>query len=72
MLATVHRCAVLGLQGALVNIEVDIGPGLPNLTIVGLPDTAVKEARERVRAAITNSGCLFPNRRPYLQRPSQM
>ncbi len=66
MLATVHSCAVLGLQGALVNIEVDIGPGLPNLTIVGLPDTAVQEARERVRAAIKNSGCLFPNRRRYL------
>ena len=63
MLATAHSCAVLGLQGALVNIEVDIGPGLPNLTIVGLPDTAVQEARERVRAAIKNSGCLFPNKR---------
>jgi hypothetical protein len=66
LLANVSSCAVLGLQGALVSVEVDIGQGLPNLTVVGLPDTAVQEARERVRAAIRNSGCLFPNRRPYL------
>jgi magnesium chelatase family protein len=63
MLATVTSCAVLGLQGALVSVEVDISPGLPGLTIVGLPDTAVQEARERVRAAIKNSGALFPNKR---------
>ena len=63
MLADVYSCAVMGLQGALVSIEVDIGSGLPNLTVVGLPDTAVQEAKERVRAAIKNSGCLFPNRR---------
>lgn len=63
MLANVHSCAVLGLQGALVNIEVDIGQGLPNMTVVGLPDTAVQEARERVRAAIKNSGCTFPSKR---------
>lgn len=66
LLAHVQSCAVLGLQGALVSIEVDIGQGLPNLTIVGLPDTAVQEARERVRAAIKNSGCTFPNRCRYL------
>ncbi|MDP9379101.1 MAG: ATP-binding protein [Chloroflexota bacterium] len=63
MLADVYSCAVLGLQGALVSIEVDIGQGLPNLTVVGLPDTAVQEAKERVRAAIRNSGCVFPNKR---------
>jgi magnesium chelatase family protein len=63
MLATINSCAVLGLEGALVSIEVDIGQGLPNLTLVGLPDTAVQEAKERVRAAIRNSGCAFPNKR---------
>ena len=56
MLAKVRTCAV-------VEVEVDISPGLPSFTIVGLPDTAVQEARERVRAAIRNSGCEFPMRR---------
>ncbi len=56
-------CAVVGLEGAIVEVEVDISPGLPSFTIVGLPDTAVQEARERVRAAIRNSGCAFPMKR---------
>jgi magnesium chelatase family protein len=63
VLAKVNSCAVVGLDGAKVEVEVDIAPGLPSFTIVGLPDTAVQEARERVRAAIRNSGCLFPNKR---------
>jgi magnesium chelatase family protein len=63
MLAKVNSCAVVGLDGARVEVEVDISPGLPSFTIVGLPDTAVQEARERVRAAIRNSGFIFPNRR---------
>jgi magnesium chelatase family protein len=63
MLAKVITCAVVGLEGALVEVEVDIAPGLPSFTIVGLPDTAVQEAKERVRAAIRNSGCSFPMRR---------
>ena len=63
MLAKVMSCAVVGLEGAIVEVEVDISPGLPSFTIVGLPDTAVQEARERVRAAIRNSGCIFPTRR---------
>jgi magnesium chelatase family protein len=63
MLAKVITCAVVGLEGALVEVEVDIAPGLPSFTIVGLPDTAVQEAKERVRAAIRNSGCNFPTRR---------
>jgi len=60
MLAKVRSCAIVGLDGAVVEVEVDISPGLPSFTIVGLPDTAVQEARERVRAAIRNSGCEFP------------
>ena len=63
MLAKVRSCAVVGLEGALVEVEVDISPGLPAFTIVGLPDAAVQEARERVRAAIRNSGHVFPLKR---------
>ena len=63
MLAKVISCAIVGLEGAIVEVEVDISPGLPSFTIVGLPDTAVQEARERVRAAIRNSGCSFPMKR---------
>ncbi|MBI4332508.1 MAG: YifB family Mg chelatase-like AAA ATPase [Chloroflexi bacterium] len=63
MLAKVQSCAVVGLDGALVGVEVDISPGMPNFTIVGLPDTAVQEARQRVRAAIRNTGCTFPGKR---------
>lgn len=63
MLAKVASCAVVGLDGVRIEVEVDISPGLPSLTIVGLPDTAVQESRERVRAAIKNSGCEFPTKR---------
>ena len=63
MLATAQTCAVIGLDGLIVQVEVDISPGLPAFNIVGLPDTAVQEARERVRAALRNSGFEFPLRR---------
>jgi len=63
MLAKVTTCAVVGLEGAIVEVEADISPGLPSFTIVGLPDAAVQEAKERVRAAIRNSGCTFPMKR---------
>jgi len=63
MLAKVKSAAVVGLEGHLVDVEVDIANGLPSFTIVGLPDKAVQEARERVRAAIRNSGYSFPNKR---------
>ena len=63
MLTKVKSCAILGLEGAVIEVEVDISPGLPAFNIVGLPDAAVQEARERVRAAIRNSGCEFPMRR---------
>ena len=64
MLATVHACAIVGLDGYIVDVEVDFNPraGIPTFTIVGLPDTAVKESRERVRAAIKNSRLQFPNK----------
>jgi len=63
MLAKVRSGAVVGLDGAVVEVEVDISSGLPAFTIVGLPDAAVQESRERVRAAIRNSGCTFPMKR---------
>ncbi len=63
MLAKVLTGAVVGLEGQLVQVEVDISPGLPAFNVVGLPDTAVQEARERVRAAVRNSGFEFKRRR---------
>jgi len=63
MLAKVQSCAVIGLEGALVEVELDISSGLQLFQIVGLPDAAVNESRERVRSAIKNSGCLFPFKR---------
>ena len=63
MLAKVKSAAAVGLEGAVVDVEVDLLPGLPSFTIVGLPDKAVQEARERVRSAIRNSSYKFPGRR---------
>jgi len=63
MLAIVKSAAVVGLEGAVVEVEVDLSPGLPSFAIVGLGDKAVQEARERVRSAIRNSYFKFPNRR---------
>src|SRR5947208_5801276 len=63
MLAKVRSCAVIGLEGALVEVEIALSNGLAGFMIVGLPDTAVNEAKDRVRAAIKNSGCLFPYKR---------
>lgn len=64
MLAKILSGAVVGLDAVLVTVEVDIASqGLPSFTIVGLPDKAVEESRERVRAAIKNSGAEFPAKR---------
>ena len=60
MPAKVFSCAIVGLDGAIVEVEADISPGLPKFIVVGLPDTALQEARERVRSAIRNSGYTFP------------
>ncbi|HET7678454.1 MAG TPA: YifB family Mg chelatase-like AAA ATPase [Candidatus Limnocylindrales bacterium] len=60
MLATLVTAVVSGLRGELVRVEVDVAPGLPVCHIVGLPDAALSEARERVRAAIRNSGFEHP------------
>lgn len=63
MLACVHSCAVIGLDGVIVEVEVDHGPGLPGMVIVGLPDTAVQESRERVQSAVKNAGWFYPRKR---------
>jgi len=64
MLAKVFSAAVVGLDAVPVEVEIDIAAqGLPSFTIVGLPDKAVEEAKERVRSAIRNSGADFPARR---------
>ncbi|CAM8619928.1 COG0606 Predicted ATPase with chaperone activity [Burkholderiales bacterium] len=62
-IATVASRSLSGLTTSPVRVEVDLSPGLPNLIIVGLPSTAVREARERVRAAIQNAGFSFPSAR---------
>ncbi len=63
MVSRVMSSAVVGVDGFLVEVETDILNGLPSFTIVGLPDKAVEEARERVRSAIKNSGVDFPVKR---------
>jgi magnesium chelatase family protein len=65
-LASSWAVALHGVDGMLVEIEADIGPGLPGLHMVGLPDTALSEARDRVRAAVLNSGEKWPSRRMTL------
>ena len=64
MLAKVYSCALIGLEGAVVEVEADLNTrSLPSVTLVGLPDAAVKESTERVRAAICNSGLTYPRGR---------
>ena len=60
-LARVMSCAVVGLEGSLIEVEVDVSrAGQPSMAIVGLPDMAVNESKERVRSAIRNSGGAIP------------
>jgi magnesium chelatase family protein len=63
MSSKILSAAIVGLDAELVEVEADISPGLSHFTVVGLPDTAVQESRERVRAAIKNSGLPFPRTR---------
>ncbi len=60
VLAKVNSCAIVGLDGALVDVEVDLSNGQPGFNLVGLADTTVQESRERVRAAIKNSNLVYP------------
>ncbi len=63
MIAQVQSCSVTGVNAFFVDVEVDITSGLPSFTTVGLPETSVKESRERVKSAIKNSGYRFPDDR---------
>jgi magnesium chelatase family protein len=62
-LARTHSVALVGVQGHLVEVEADIANGLVGMVLVGLPDTALREARDRIRSAIVNSGEQWPQRR---------
>ena len=63
MLAKIISSAVVGVEALPVTVEVDISNGLPSFSTVGMAEGAVRESRERVKAAIKNSGYDFPNRR---------
>jgi magnesium chelatase family protein len=63
MLVTLLSATLRGLEGRVIRVEVDVAPGLPGFTIVGLPDAALQESRERIRGALRNSGFVHPARR---------
>ena len=63
MMSTVLSCATMGIDAYIVHIETDIQHQMPKFSLVGLPDSAVRESYDRVKAAIQNSGRLFPNHR---------
>jgi magnesium chelatase family protein len=63
VLATVLSATLVALDGRVIRVEVDVAPGLPGFTIVGLGDASIREARERVRGALRNSGFVHPPRR---------
>ncbi|MEM6449001.1 MAG: YifB family Mg chelatase-like AAA ATPase [Cyanobacteria bacterium P01_D01_bin.105] len=63
MLARIWSASLIGIEALKVGVEVDLSGGLPGVVIVGLPDTAVQESRERVRAALKNAGFAFPMRK---------
>ena len=63
MLAKIFSSSLLGIDAILVDVEVDISPGLPQFATVGLPDGAVKESKDRVKSALKNSGYEYPARK---------
>lgn len=63
MLAKINSCVLTGIEGVMVDVEVDIAYGLPGFNIVGLPEISIRESRERVKTAIKNSGYTFPMER---------
>ena len=60
MVSNIYTVGLAGIDGFMVNVQTDISNGFPAFDIIGLPDAAVKEAKERVKTAIKNSGCTFP------------
>ena len=63
MFAAINSAVLLGAQGHRVTVEAHIGMGIPGFTVVGLPDEACRESRDRVRAALLSSDLPWPNRR---------
>ena len=63
MIATIPSAVLVGVNGTRVSVEVHVSNGLPGFTVVGLPDAAVRESRDRVRAALLSSGLTWPLRR---------
>jgi magnesium chelatase family protein len=63
MIAKTYSCTLLGIDAVVVEVEVDISPGLPYFATVGLPDNIVRESKDRVKAALQNSGYAFPYER---------
>lgn len=63
MVSSIRSGSVVGVDGVLISVEVDITPGMPGFNIVGLPENAVKESRDRVVPAIKNSGFQIPRER---------
>ncbi len=64
MVSFIHSCTMSGAEAEIIRVECDMAPGLPVISVVGLPDAVVKESKERLRSAIINSGIEFPwNRR---------
>ena len=63
MLSKINSFTLIGLNGVKIDIEVDLGKGKPNITLVGLPDSTIKESIERVSSAISNSGFFMPNKK---------
>ena len=63
MLASIRSATVVGVEGRPVVVEVHVSLGLPTFSVVGLPDEACREARDRARAAVLSSGLEWPNRR---------
>ncbi|MDQ1631151.1 MAG: magnesium chelatase family protein, partial [Frankiaceae bacterium] len=62
-LARTWSVGLAGVRGAMVEVEVDMAPGVPGVVLVGLPDTVVRQSVDRVRAAVANAGAKFPQRR---------
>ncbi|MCW2680153.1 MAG: Mg chelatase-related protein, partial [Frankiales bacterium] len=62
-LARAYAVGLVGIDGQVVEVEADLAQGLPGLTVIGLPDASLAEARDRVRAAVVNSGQSWPQRR---------
>ena len=69
LLDRVYSCAVIGLDGVVVEVEVDHTAGFPGMIIVGLPDAAIKKGRERLQAAVRKPGVPFPRKRLVFNLP---